>query len=938
MHKGSTHLIFILFFNFIAQFTAAQYNWTHKTTNKSFYSGIPVACADINGDALDDLLILDQAKHLWMGLQLGSGEFFWQSLDYHNTFPAWSINVADIDRNGFNDILISGERTQVHILYQNASGFTKTLIDDTYFLSQAAAIYDLNRDGWLDFTLCDDNEVNRIYMNNGAGLLQRDLNIIQMGFADPSFDAGNYGCIWTDLENDGDPDLYISKCRAGVEDSTDPRRLNQLWLYDQGKWSSSADLYGLDIGDQSWISIFEDFDNDGLKDCLVINHYTPCRLFRQKSDHGFEEITLASGFNSGAIIIQAIPADFDNDGDIDVLVSGNASELWLNDGHMHFTKVHTPLQDANFSTCAYGDFNSDGFIDIYALHADLLNTPNNQKDQLWINSGNENHFIKFTLKGKNSNINGIGARIVVYTGSLFQSRELHGGEAFGIQNSLNVHFGLKSFSNVDSLMIYWPSGIIDKHFKLSADKHYVVEEGRCIRELGAGIERKVVYYCDQIDTLISASGNYAQVHWNTGSNLDSIRVQEEGLFFYSALDSNQCLQISNHIAFIRNPVQSFSLSHNYDFILCNAEFLELSVMPAAAVVWSDQRTAQKIVVSQTGKYFAKAKGFCEDVYTDTLNLVIAPPVLPPTILSDTLISKAPAILKSDAEETLWYENENDLIPVFSGSTFVTDSLEASRTYWAETYKNFVYPFVHGGLYKPLFNNSAYHASFLNAQMHFNVYQDIFLDSISLYTDFPGMRIIDLLNDLGMRIGTKEVYLVEGKNQVYLGFLIPASDKLYTLTTNLEQNQRSFGENSPKLQRSDVGFYYPLFIQDKIRLLTSNNGDSYYYYFYDWVIRKPDVQCLSERVEVKVLYEPVISHELEKTDQKIVHRKGEFMLISSQSFKFGWSVNSLDGRCISIGESVSNSWIKIPDLNSVAYIINANLGGKRLVSKFNDISR
>ncbi|MBK8956139.1 MAG: VCBS repeat-containing protein [Saprospiraceae bacterium] len=934
MYKGNTRLLLLLFLCFGLQVGWAQSNWSPNLSHKTFFSGIPLATADINGDGLDDLIVLDQTKHLWIGIQYGAAEFLWKSLDYHNTFPAWSVNVADIDRNGYNDIVISGERSQVHILYQESNGFERSLVDDTYMFSQAAVVYDVNQDGWLDYTLCDDNEINRIYLNDGVGNLRLDTAFISMGFADPALDAGNYGCIWTDLENDGDPDLYISKCRPGVEDTLDPRRLNQLWVHDQGQWTSAAELYGLDVGDQSWVSLFEDFDNDGLKDCFVVNHYTPCRLFRQKSDRQFEEITATSGFTSAAIIIQAIPADFDNDGDLDLLVTGNASELWLNDGNMHFSKKHTLLQDANFSSCAYGDFNSDGFMDVCVSHADLLNTPNNQKDQLWLNPGNANHFVKFTLKGKVSNPNGVGTRVVVYTDGRMQSRELHAGEAFGVQNSLNVHFGLDAFEKIDSVIFYWPSGIIDKHFSFAADLQYLVEEGRCLTEMGVPKQAyQVVYFCDQIDTVINTSDQLRDLVWNTGIRSDSLNIKGEGVYYYQGYNAANCLVTSRPVSFINNPGQNFMLSHRYDKVLCQGDQLELSVIPNAELIWSDSRKDSVILVKQTGKYFAKVKGLCEDSYTDTLNLVVAETVKPPKIKSDTLLFKRPAFLTSDSDSTYWYKNQTDLVPEFVGKNFETDSIDSDRSFWAENVSSFSYPFVHGGLSQPEYQSSAYHAPFLNAQMIFNVYDDLILDSITLFTDFPGQRTIDLLNDLGERIAKKDVELNNGKNQVYLGFEIPKSEKSYTLTTNLEQNQKLWNENSPRLQRSDKGFYYPFFIQDKVRLLTSSNGDSYYYYFYDWVIRKPGVNCSSERIEIPVIYRPVDASNPGAEHLEFLVYGNAFKITGHEDWKFDWEILSLEAKPFARGQHVANQWIYFPEPVRGIYLIRLRKENGTIIVKW-----
>lgn len=890
----------------------SQLNWTKVELEKNFYSGVPIGCCDLNGDALDDLLILDNAKHLWVGYNYGKAQFIWHEMDYHHFYPAWSINCADIDRNGYNDILISGESTKVIALYQYASGFIQRFVDEDFFFSQAAVLFDFNQDGWLDFTICDDNEASKTYLNDGFGNLLKENSLIPLSMADPNMEAGNYGCIWTDLEGDGDADLYISKCRPGVEDSTDLRRVNQLFINNNGIWKEGAKEKGIAVGDQSWISLFEDFDNDGDKDCFVVNHYTPSRLFKQNPDHTFSDITQTAGLNIAGVAIQAIPADFDNDGDLDILIAGSKSEIWLNDGAMNFSQLNVNLLESTFSSCAIADFNSDGFTDVVTSYANLLNLPSNTKDALWLNPGNENHYVQFILKGTGSNLNGIGAQINVFTDTLMQSRELHAGESFGIQNSLSVHFGLGSFKNIDSVRILWPSGHIDRYQNVASDHKFLVEENKCLIDLNRPREIKVYDFCRQIDTLLIVNESLSDLSWNTGEKTDTIKINKAGIYFFTGRLPDGCSFLSEPYVVRLDPKTNYVLSRQYNQHLCEGETIELSYEPFARAIWSNGSANNPLIVDRPGEYYAIVEGICNEISTDTVKVRFFQLPEKPTIKPDTLIQAGIASLLGPDQNTFWYNNFNDTDPLFVGRNFITDSIWNTRYYFAEWRQYHPYPYVHGGMNSPVYASNPYHASFLNNQMIFEVYQDVILDSVSLYTDDPGKRIIDLLDHLGQRVDSVVVNLEKGLNQVYLGFKLFANVSDYILTTNIRSNQIEFGENSPRLYRSDRGFYYPFFIEDKIKIISSDKGDTYYYYFFDWVIRKADHFCTSDRVEVAVVVLPNSTDGQVATELDVIIKPGQFKIQSGHTESFEWKLITIDGRETYNSKAVTNEWIYYED--------------------------
>jgi PKD repeat protein len=455
--------------------------------NVGMLSGTPMAAADMNGDGLQDLIILNQRRDLFIEYQQSETPFFEglfiQSLDS----PSNSITIGDVDGNGYNDILTGGtyNALQLFLANENGTGYTPLLIDEGSYYLQGLNMADIDNDGDLDLFAAHQDGLSAPFRNLGNQSFSLDYNLINPISTEPSDNSGNYGTVWTDYNNDGSSDLYISKYRLGVTDAGDGRRLNLLFRKEEEEsFSEVAASAGLQPFGQSIATAFGDIDNDGDFDAFVINHDIPNSLFRNEGDGTFTNIT--AGSNLAAALagtgqgIQAIFTDFDNDGWLDILYTsiGATHAILRNQGNNTFARVSNALPPVGrVHSAVVGDFNKDGFTDIYAGYGFGFNMSGTQTDRLFFNAGNDNHFVDVTLRGIQANPNGIGARVEIYGPWGQQAREIRSGEGYGIHCGLRAHFGIGPEPDLDSLIVRWPSGNIDFLDSPSIDTLYEITEG-----------------------------------------------------------------------------------------------------------------------------------------------------------------------------------------------------------------------------------------------------------------------------------------------------------------------------------------------------------------------------------------------------------------------------------------------------------------------------
>jgi Leucine-rich repeat (LRR) protein len=425
------------------------------------------AIGDYDNDGLDDLFTLNLAdipSYLYRNLGGGTFERTSSAIPNGEDHGAYGSAWGDYNNDGFLDLFVADVQFSASVtdgigsIYRNNGNgtFTSISLGETIY---GAAWGDVDNDGLLDAAANVGADSIFIYMNVGT-----DTLVKQTAVADISTNGGTVVPFLVDLTGDGYVDLYFTGS------------VNGLYFNDgAGNFvEQSTNALVTTTFSGPWGASFEDLDNDGDIDAFI-RSYLPGEdsyIFTNDGVGNFTGTTCFDLFGEACDRGRGSAlADVNNDGYVDVIFNEGSPtdtlEIYLNNANTGYNQ----LTGQNFlgTLPAHGisvfDYDNDGYLDIYSPSSFNL-----RANMLYQNNGAGNNWLKVKLEGIVSNRSGVGAEVSVYAGGLRTSRSVITNSGLHSGASNYLHFGLGGNVLADSIIVNWPSGIINKEIIVSVNQ------------------------------------------------------------------------------------------------------------------------------------------------------------------------------------------------------------------------------------------------------------------------------------------------------------------------------------------------------------------------------------------------------------------------------------------------------------------------------------
>lgn len=498
--------------------------------------GVGLSFYDFDKDGWDDLTYSssNDSLVLYRNLQ-GQGFQRIEMAPFIFTTDAKQPTWVDYDNDGDADLMWS-KRSNGTRLYRNDGNMVFT--DVTASLNMPTGgprhVYgfswaDYDKDGWLDVYMClYNNEAfirNYLLRNNGNGTF---TNVASSAGVDLGA-FNSFQSVWLDINKDSWPDLYVIN---------DLSQDSHLFINNgNGTFQNIAVSAGVTANIQAMSNSWSDYDQDGDWDLYITEALMGNILYRNNGDNTFTNVAADAGVLVNSYCWGAQWIDYDHNTLEDLHVTSatnilNQDFFYINNGDGTFTNPLWPVfsEDYNFTfASAKGDFNHDGYWDLSVTRTGTTSY------QLLQGVAGDNNWVKLSLEGTHSNRDAIGTQIDYYLANKHLMKYTKCGENFLSQNSQYEILSMGDAEFIDSLVITWPRGLVERFYNVPAGEWLSLIEGENT-QLNLSFIGPEIICPDQFATIDAGPG--VSYMWSNGQTSRTIEVTAPGNYSVSVTDAN----------------------------------------------------------------------------------------------------------------------------------------------------------------------------------------------------------------------------------------------------------------------------------------------------------------------------------------------------------------------------------------------------------------
>jgi tetratricopeptide (TPR) repeat protein len=498
----------------------------------------PGACfLDYDDDGHTDIFLSDNGSEGGMSLYhgLGSGKFkdVTKQAGLDPGLHGIGCTAGDFDNDGAVD-LVASTTSRLILLHNEKNGTFKDVTEAAGIksdgLNAGVTLVDYDHDGDLDVyvTRQDPRQPARLlWRNNGNGTFTDMTQETGLAGLHP---AGN--AIGTDYNNDRAIDLVVTGTPMIFENPREGKFLpRQPWAPPLPPASNGVAVL--------------DFNHDGWMDLAFTQLSAPgLTLWGNNQGKTFQRVPLPQ---TNWVHCYGVAAfDYDNDGWVDLVAVGETKDgkgevrLFRNLGADGFKDVTADvgldkIQLKEPRAIITGDYDGDGATD-------LLITQNHGPAVLLRNEGgNQNHWLRLSLKGLNDNKSAIGTKVEIFAGGNRQKFEIAGSNGYLGQNSTDIVVGLGDAKEADIVRMLWPTGVLQDEIQVAGDRQQNILE---IDRRGSSCPTLFVWNGERYEFVADMLGAGVVGHWVGPGHRDIPRPVE-----YIKIDRNAIREKDGKLSF-----------------------------------------------------------------------------------------------------------------------------------------------------------------------------------------------------------------------------------------------------------------------------------------------------------------------------------------------------------------------------------------------------